>query len=209
MTPPALSQAARGSNPMAGAAPRWSPSDLRRLDWRFLLPDPSIGDVACLAHPGSSLATALRVVCRTVIHLDPRVPAAARHPLVVVDRADLDALRAAARAVSPDGWLYAEFLRRPRDLQAWLLHPARCRRELRRLGFDRIVASWHRPDFENSVEITPLHERAAGSFAMSRAPVNAKRRLQLAGGRFLHRTGLLPLVVPCFSLLAHRVQPPR
>lgn len=203
MTPQVLLPAPSDCTPIAAEAARCSPDDLRRLDWRFLLPDPVISRVACMADPASSLATALRAVCESVTYLSPGEPDAA-HLLVVVDRADLGSLREAGRAVSPNGWLYAEFLRGRGRPRAWLQHPARCRRQLRRLGFDRIAVSWHRPDFDRAVEITPLYERAAGTFSMSRAPANAKRRLQLVIGRVLHRVGLLPLVVPCFSVLAHR-----
>ncbi|MEP0762273.1 MAG: hypothetical protein HRF48_05990, partial [Chloroflexota bacterium] len=49
---------------VANAVAALPPADLRqairRLDWRFLLPDPALGRVACLGRAEGSLAEALR-----------------------------------------------------------------------------------------------------------------------------------------------------
>ncbi|HSD77855.1 MAG TPA: hypothetical protein VLA98_10630, partial [Solirubrobacteraceae bacterium] len=43
-----------------------SPADLRRADWRFLLPDPSLGRVAVAGAPDAELLRALGLVAVAV-----------------------------------------------------------------------------------------------------------------------------------------------
>jgi len=83
---------------------------IRRLDWRFLLPDPALGRVAYLGPASDSLAAALRASGAAL--------AVITGPLADADRAAFDtvvavdplreSLAAAADLLCPGGWLYAE-----------------------------------------------------------------------------------------------------
>ena len=175
-----------------------------RLDWRFLLPDPVLSEVACAVRPASSLERALHEFCDEVTHLDLAGAPKSRHELVVLDQGSLFRLASAAGMVAGGGWLYAEFSRRPCDFLGWLHYPQRCRRRLEHLGFDNVAISWHRPGFDGCVEIIPLADTASRAFVMCRTSANWRSRLKLRIGRALDRTGLLPFVVPCFSVVARK-----
>ncbi len=176
----------------------------RRLDWRFLLPDPLLVDIGCVASPAGSLLVALRKFCPSVARLELSGSRETQYRLVVLEHTSLRSLSAAAEFVSPGGWLYAEFTRRAKNPAGWLRHPYHCSRVIRRLGFDLVITSWHRPDFDSCVEIIPLLPPAARSFALSRCTAGWRNGLRFGFGRFLNRSGLLPLAIPCFSVLAQK-----
>lgn len=184
----------------------YTPVDLqaiRRLDWRFLLPDPLLRSGAYSAGPGTSLAAALERFCPSFVQLNTAKAHGRQFPLVVLGQASIRTIRAAAESVFPGGWLYAEFARNPLSLRPWLTYPRRCCIELERLGFD-MDAFWHHPDFENCQQIIPLLEQGARAFALSFRPINWRSQMKVRLGRLLNGMELLPLVVPCFSVLAHK-----
>lgn len=196
-----------GPIPLVGAfAGPYTPDDLnaiRRLDWRFLLPDPLLQDGAYSARPGTSLATALERLCPSFVQLNTAKAHGRQFPLVVLGQPSLRTIREAAESVSPGGWLYAEFVRNLLSLRLSLAYPRRCCTELKRLKFD-MDAFWHHPDFENCQQIIPLLEPGARTFALSPRPINWRKQMKFGLGRLLNGLELLPLMVPCFSVLAHK-----
>ncbi len=176
----------------------------RRLDWRFLLPDPMLSNAAYLGNLDESLAGALQMLFPSV--LDARSNTHRQFATVIVGGGSVGLLAAAAEFVELDGWLYVEFTRTIGSPAGWLQTARRCRRELCRLGFDQISAFWHRPNFANCLEIIPLFEPAARAFVLSRCSPAWRSRAKFAFARLLDRTGMLAVAVPCFSVVAHKIQ---
>jgi hypothetical protein len=107
---------------------------LRRVDWRFLLPDPSPREVVCLE---ASLLAPLKAVSRRVreeAHL------AGTADLAVAVDPDPATLRAARAALEPRGALYTEW--RSRLSGGWRSIPGR----LEEAGFAKVECYWARPD---------------------------------------------------------------
>lgn len=173
----------------------------RRVDWRFLLPDPNLGEVAYLGPAHGSLLESLRLFSAALT-----VTASAtihdRQPMqfdVVVMLAPSDKrVKQGAELVKPGGFLYVEARRR------WARSPAGYVSALRRLGFIEVAAYWHWPNFESCTEIIPLGDPVALVHALGRRRSGGATRLKSALGRGLVRMGLLPRLVPCFSLVARK-----
>lgn len=186
----------------------------RRLDWRFLLPAPDLGQVAYIGPARGTLLEALRLFSASlaVIEMSEREdggPSSARYEVVVVSTPAPAALRQAVMLLRPGGWLYVEahspFSRwGVRRRFRWPRFARDYRRLLHQLGMDEIQAHWHWPDFESCTKIIPLDNRTAilHAFAAQRPGVGALLRLVL-GRRLLH-SGLLALVVQHFGVVARR-----
>lgn len=172
---------------------------VRRLDWRFLLPEPCLGRVVYLGPARDSLAAALRTLCGCLARVEPGGDVAAdragEFDLAVVQaprRAALDAARALLR---PGGLLYCEVERAPGALRA---DP---RRLLREAGFREPRAHWHHPDFESCRRMVPLGHPATAACAAAAAGSRGTRAVREAL-RWADRAGLLVRMVPCLSLVA-------
>ncbi len=97
----------------------------RRLDWRFLFPDPELGQVACLGTVPANLLDSLQIFSKsvTVLAMDAEVCRGFRHfvgtsseqkkepdqyDVVVARQLTIDKLRLAAERLKSGGYLYAE-----------------------------------------------------------------------------------------------------
>jgi Phosphotransferase enzyme family len=159
----------------------------RRIDWRFLLPDPELRRVAIVGEASARLRQALEL-------FGGEVGSGADAPeLVVAAPAGPGELRAAAELVPPGSRLYAE-LRGP------LARPGRALALVRELGLAEAAAHWHLPNFDRPQEIVPLAHEEVVRHALERHG----RRFRIAGGALL-RAGLLRRLAPCVSVLARRV----
>jgi hypothetical protein len=159
-------------------------AEVRRADWRFLLPEPSLGVVAYLAPHERALSQALRLVSRRVDLL--AAPATrATHDLVVLTAGRPGSVRGARRLLRPGGWLYAEV---PGPaVRAWI-------RMLRRSGFDEVTAHWLWPTARSCREIVPL-EREALHLALARRDPGARLAVRVRAARLLVRAGAFPLAI--------------
>jgi hypothetical protein len=179
----------------------------RRLDWRFLFPDPRLRRVACLGARDGELLVALKQFSEFLEILPPGLGSArgrkgvASFDLVVLQSPAPRDLQTAFAILKPGGYLYWEFdraeLRRIRSVRAY-------RRLLEQYNPSQIETYWHRPNFSECLEIIPLQDQRALKFAFSRARNNLSGRLKMAAGRVLRSTGLLPSVVRCFSFTARK-----
>lgn len=201
----------------------------KRLDWRFLLPDPNLGDVACVGPVDTALLDALREFSTSlsvVGSLDARSRSEG-FDLLVACSVDVSEIREAATLIKPQGNLYWEVdrgrwlkamartafaaildrgqpvRRRWRDLMA-VLDPASCTAALEQIGLTDIEAHWHRPDFAGCLEIIPLNDSSALGHLFRQRQGSAKDWLLSTLGRGLMKLKLLPHLVPCFSLIARR-----
>jgi aminoglycoside phosphotransferase len=160
----------------------------RRVDWRFLLPDPELRRVAIVGEASAGLREALEL-------FGGELGSGRDAPeLVVAAAAGPRELRVAAELVPPGGWLYAELRRGP------VARFGRALALVRELGLGEAAAHWHLPSFDRSQEIVPLaHDEVVGH-ALERH--GARFRIP---GRALLRAGLLRRLAPCVSVLARRV----
>src|SRR3954452_22288520 len=77
----------------------------RRVDWRFLLPDPSLGEVAFIGSAQGSLLETLNIfsVSLTISDAGELMPRSLYDVVVTVDPT-VERLECAARRLRPDGW---------------------------------------------------------------------------------------------------------
>jgi hypothetical protein len=166
-------------------------ADVRRADWRFLLPDPGLGRVAYVPPHEPELAAAL-ITVGSILVLVATPADVPGHDVVVVTGARVRAVAAAHPTLRHGGWLYAE-VSGPRA-RAW-------RRALGRCGFDEIDAYWLWPDARSCREIVPL-ERDALLCSLARRDPGARLRLRARAAALLVRAGLLPLAMRRVALVA-------
>lgn len=181
----------------------------RRLDWRFLLPEPQLGRVAYLGPGEDGLLAALREWGASVA-VAPRDAQGASFDVAVAQAPDDAALARAAALLRPGGWLYCELGRPPlwprrapraADAPCGL---ARASHRLRALAFEDVEAYWHHPDFERCRWMVPIGHAPAGAFVVGRTAGRVAAALVTAlHGRVL-RAGHAARLVPGVSLVARR-----
>ena len=192
----------------------------RRLDWRFLLPDPTLRHVAYVGPAHQALVGSLQLVSASLT-LFNTLAACTESPgpydVVVARGPSYKALKVVRELVRPGGWLYVENDRlfwsrrwwrrgaRPAmPKEAWLHSPAGYVAVLERLGFADVQSHWHWPDFEACTKIIPLDDLAALRFALAQAGGGPQAWLSGVLGHWLLSGGRLADVVPCYSLVARR-----
>jgi hypothetical protein len=175
----------------------------RRIDWRFLLPSLRLESVAVLGPADAGLVEALDRFAGSFTRLpDPVDPNGRLYDLVVVMQPDRRSLRQAAALCGPGSVLYAEVNRRRLPARAWLRHPTWYRTVLAQLGFGAVQTYWHWPDFTRCKLISPLFDRGAVALALRRRSDTVSARLQAHAGQLALSAGILPRLIPCFSLVA-------
>ena len=181
----------------------------RRVDWRFLLPDPDLGRVACMSDAEATLIDSLRLFSDELHVLE--TPAFARadppYDVVVLANPSRDVLDAAASLLTPGGWVYVEVDTTLRRKPGRPSGSARgYGRALRGLGLVDVKSHVHWPDFASCRAIVPLEEPAAVRHGLARGRTKAPRALTLFAPALagLHQ---LALFVPCASAIGRR--PPR
>jgi hypothetical protein len=186
----------------------------RRLDWRFLLPDPALHNVGYFGET-SELLPALERFSESVttFYGDIPGPVYPRFDTVVLRYPSLHIVEVAGRMTRPDGHMYIELggalshISTRNVMSQGLVGIMKYARLLWNLEFDDIHAYWHRPGFEGCREIVPLFDRAAMNYIISRErPGNLARGVSMMAVRCLLKTGLLPHMVPCYSAIAHKRQ---
>ena len=180
----------------------------RRVDWRFLLPDPNLGQVAYLGPARGALLESLRLFSAALAV--GQAARGAQHDVVVAHSPSLEQLRSAAGLVRPGGYLYVEAYgplhrrRLRRGPGRWPRFAADYVAAVERLGLAEAVAYWHWPSFESCAEIVPLADPDAMLLALGRRRSGAGARLKSALGRALLRSGLFARLAPCFSVVARK-----
>lgn len=192
----------------------------RRLDWRFLLPNPALETVAYLGPNRGALLDALQLFATKLTILPPTVNRTEmQYDVVVACEPSPQQLRATVALVRPGGALYVEaqgllwpakwlrrrnplaFLRKP---QLW--QPADYVQALQQWGLTEASAYWFWPDVEHCTRMIPLAEPMvlAHAFAAPTARRGAKARLKAAYKRWLVQSGWLTLTQPSFGIVAHQ-----
>lgn len=167
---------------------------IRRLDWRFLLPDPALGSVIYLGEGESDLLTALRAAGLDVTALTGEASGAAGASFATAAMVNPSPreVALAATLLRPGGWLYAEVngAHAARRLVGYLSGA----------GFASVQLHWHWPDFARCTRILPLDDAGALAYALLKGQSGAKGHV-LA---WLTRSGALRWLARSISVVAQR-----
>jgi aminoglycoside phosphotransferase (APT) family kinase protein len=188
----------------------------RRVDWRFLLPEPALGKVVCTGACDGDLLESLELLATSVTVLEgwddrERSAAMGSFDLAVLCAPTRVELELAVSGLRPGGSVYLEARsvvsgRRLSQLASGYA------RTFERLGLEDTQLFWHVPSFSRASAIVPLSEpRAVRSF-LRRRRGRMHARLGARLGRLLAGTPLLALTAPHVSLIARRgdgSHPPR
>lgn len=198
---------------------------IRRLDWRFLLPEPRLERVAYFGSGDGSLLKALKEFSRSLT-----IPSLGRpehsqvadegaFDLVVVQSRSRRVVEQAGAMVAPHGYLFWELERAGwhrsargpatavvADETLWGCWFRDNTRIVEELGFREIVSHWHYPDFTTCRQIIPLTDSAAVEQLLTRwwEPVPPIVALQVS--RFATKTGILNRFAPYVSIVARKEQ---
>jgi hypothetical protein len=175
----------------------------RRLDWRFLLPDPGLGRVGFIGPTTGTLLPALRTFSDSVEQVSggAAAPQAPALDLVVIADPSLAAMDLAARRLRPGGFVYAEVTR---TLPARLMarrSPARLAAAARRGGFVDVTTHWHWPTFGAGTRIVPLDDATALEFVVTRGRRHRRARVLAALARLAVSSRLIERGVACISVI--------
>lgn len=192
----------------------------RRIDWRFLLPNPKLGHVAYLGAADDEHLKSLELFCASLTKIKAHKSDGElnrQYDVVVVSDPNRKMLRGAAKLVRPGGFLYAEVyglfsLSRLRRRSGWsenlselrLRYPAGQVATTKRLGFIDIQTHWHWPNFQSCTKIIPLNDQEAMRYAFAHSRRRLLGWLQTAFGHWSMWNDLFGCTVPCFSVVASR-----
>jgi hypothetical protein len=178
----------------------------RRIDWRFLLPTPDLGQVACIGVTDADLLESLALfsVRLDVVDSTSGHGLVAPYDLVVLRNPRRELIETACGLLRPGGWLYVEVETSMPSRDGDAPRSARgCAKQLRRLGLVEVDTYVHWPDFASCRAIIPLDDVAAVRHGLARG--------RTSGGRLLTRlapvlaaTGQLALFVPCASAVGRQ-----
>lgn len=191
----------------------------RRLDWRFLLPNPALEQVAYEGPTHGELLASLRLFAQelTVLTASGSADQPAHYDVVVLCEPTPRRLQQAVRLVRPGGALYLEVhgplwptkwvRRNPLTLfqQPRLWQPADYVRALTAAGVAEASAFWFWPDFDHCTKIIPLADPVVLPyvFAPPTQPRGAKGRLKAAYKQWLVQSGWLTVTQPSFGIVAY------
>jgi hypothetical protein len=197
----------------------------RRLDWRFLLPNPDLDDVAYLGPENDPLVEALLIFCRSLTQImSVLVPSkdSKEFDLVVVKNPSIQALDLGAKLIKPGGYLYIEAyswsrLVKPQQLGKFfhdllqqsagstrLWFPTHYERVIRKLGFQTIHTYWHWPNFESCTRIIALDDTDSQILAFSIQENGIQLYLKKALLLGLFRPRWVQYWVPYFGIIARK-----
>lgn len=201
----------------APSAPGRDSRLVRRLDWRFLLPEPRLGHVVYLGPGDDALVAALRESSESCtvlpLHADVHSPGGgveALFDLAVVQAPRRYTFQRMRSLLVEGGSVYCELSR-----VSWLHAarsvlrnrgrsrpetPQRIRHLLRELGFQDVQVYWHHPDFERCRRIVPLGTSVAVEHFFDGG--RTLSRLSRWVGRYAISSGLLCRFLPSVSVVA-------
>lgn len=175
----------------------------RSLDWRFLLPSPSLGRVALYGVSDAGLDQAVASTASAVARDAEAVTSAGTWDVAVVDVMHTRAasLDRTFELIRPGGWLLLNLPPRARVRGVM----TSVERALSRLGAESITRHWYVPDRRSATRIVTLDDRNAVSAMLARHGRRTLRRTAVTALATLARTGLPPdLLGGDVSLMARR-----
>jgi aminoglycoside phosphotransferase (APT) family kinase protein len=180
----------------------------RRVDWRFLLPEPALGKVVCAGACDGGLLQSLELLARSVSLLERRGDreqdgATESFDVAVLCAPTRDELERAVSLLRPGGSVYLEAGNVVRDRRLSRLAGGYAR-TFEQLGLEDTELFWHVPSFSRAWAIVPLSEPGAVRSFLRRRRGRMHARLGARLGRLLAGTPLLALGAPHVSLVARR-----
>lgn len=180
----------------------------RRLDWRFLLPDPRLGTVVCCAQADEDLLAALQLIKPIALRVMPTsqlgLDAEGWADVAVLISPSATDVRQAVHAIRPGGWIYAEVSRSVLSGGRGTHTLLGVRRAFRAAGLHDTVLHWHAPDFASRARIVPLDQPEIVRGTLLRYEHVRFGHLKSLLGRGALRIGLFPLSVAQGSVLGRR-----
>jgi hypothetical protein len=180
----------------------------RRIDWRFLLPQPQLARIVYIGGHDAALIGALRAHADlTIVGADTDQPSPSSFDLAVLKEASLGSISAGRDLVRPGGWVYAEVRRVPRRhgaAPAGARAVSRWRRAFVDAGLTEVTAHWHVPDHDTAAFLVPLGDAAGVRLVLRRHQGSAAGRAKAVAGRLLVATGLIEFAVRDASVLGRR-----
>jgi hypothetical protein len=195
----------------------------RRLDWRFLLPDPRLRRTAYVGCEDEVLLSALGELADSLTIIPPTSRGVCRHQdggvfdLVALRSRNWADLRQACSLLRTGGQLYWEIersnwrscFREATGINKWEVQWRPWTRgngtnALGDLGFRGVRIHWHRPNFRECREIIPMGGQGVFDYVLSRHYNGVTRRVVSAVARTLANAGLLACLAPCISVIAHK-----
>ena len=137
---------------------------IRRVDWRFLLPEAALGTVIVMEPTDDGLLDALDLIAASVARAG-RAGDQQRPSLVVTISPDDRGLRAALDRLPGGGWIYVGSGDRRAERPLSLRQVARAVEEG---GLVDIRRSWHWPDEPSALKIVPLDDARAIRLVLDR-----------------------------------------
>lgn len=170
-------------------------SFVRRLDWRFLLPQPHLGDVAYIGHADGTLWPAVEAFSEAAVRFGEQeeLPGGAR--LLVAQDTATARTKKAIGALSAGGTLYWELPRSRNPLTPW-------RRMLRASGLIDARVHWHHPNFDACELIVPLNDPTAIASVLRRRYPKARSKMLRLVSRLVSRAPMLWVLLPSVSVTA-------
>jgi hypothetical protein len=168
----------------------------RRLDWRFLLPDPTLNRVLYLGPDETLLIESLQRFSRSVAQV-----AGLQHDVAVLVN---PSPRTFTKVLPTVGLFYIE-LSRPMWTHR-VLHwaaPGIYLRIARKHGF-QAQTYWQYPDFDAATRIIPLFELSPLLHVVSKDRRDLRTRMKMRGMAVLLKSGLLAHSVSCLSIVGYR-----
>jgi len=184
----------------------------RRLDWRFLLPDPELGQVACLGTISADLLDSLQLFSDSLTLISStkeRLKGTDKFDVIVVQHLTSEKLQLATKVLRPGGYLYAEnegVLAPKRTRSRWeqwrFSVPSSSIKAVTQANFSEVQAQWHWPNFAACNRIIPLDDQGALLYALQTGSRTRKGKLRSSVGRLLLWTRLLNQSISYFSIVA-------
>jgi|SRR5690554_1657618 len=205
MTDQAL-QPSPASAPDAGDALDELLQRSRRVDWRFLLPDPRLGNVVYFGPADDPLREALVDFAEAVTDADAVADGQSEaFDVAVLRMQSAEVLPRVRTLLKPGGTLYVEIHRRMGRDVPWELR--RYAATVERAGFRQVEAFWNWPNFTRCTKILPIDDASA----LGNIVVNNRRGplawLMLNATRLGFYLGVVGWTARCLSLLARRETP--
>jgi hypothetical protein len=174
----------------------------RRLDWRFLLGNTRLGNVAYIGREKPFLVAGLEKFSDRLTIISPKMLEAvpATFDLAVVTSTAGSNFEYASRILKHGGSVYVEA--GSTGVKAKLAGLRGDRTALLAAGFQDVRAHWQRPNFEACREIVPLNDPMTLDYVLSRQHADLAGKVKATAARFATKAGLLPLILPSISLIA-------
>jgi hypothetical protein len=176
----------------------------RRIDWRFLLPVPTLNRVGIVGQPDKALSMALSHFAETVQLITSDIQSDSPFDVLVMLKPSPKDISAYLNWLSPNGFLYAELpsFRRFSTLRGIAKKMTRYQSALHNAGLTNFDFYWHRPNFYFCKEIVPVQQKPALSFALSKGHSGIKGFAETTAANIFRFTGLYPPIIRHISLVA-------